>query len=159
MIRRGPPRWGELLRGWVTPTLSHMGVRTTSSPGMTAVWRRYTTATILQSYVVASPFFPRFLSPETGVTAPSPFPQGRANTRGTCLTSLSQKTPLNKPGPLHKRPLEACSLAPGRSLDTGTAVARIRTLLLLHRLPRLSKFHGHLNTEPPTLNTYTLSQV
>ena len=30
------------------------------------------------------------------------FPQSRANTRGTCLTSLSQKAPLNKPGSPHK---------------------------------------------------------
>ena len=32
-------------------------------------------------------------------------------------------------------------------------------LLLLHRLPQLSRFHGYLDTEPSTLNTYTFSQV
>ena len=91
---------------------------------MTAVWLRNSTAAMLQSYVAALPFFPCFL-----------FSRNRNNSSFFSSpgvnSSLSQKTPLNKPGsPIDrrpKRPLEAYSPSLDRSLNTGTTGARTRT--------------------------------
>ena len=131
---------------------------------MTAVWLRNTTTAILRSFVAASPFSSCLPHSETGSTTSSSPSLEKQVSNPFLFLPPSALTLFQLAPPDVKRP---------RHLFSWSSLLEQRKIsspfqnrgLLPHQSPQivsrpsLFRSHVHLDTDPPTLNIYTFTQM